>query len=205
MTEEYDTPSLWECLCYCNPCWSDDYYDTCETNEEYLINDDNNIPLSSRVEDDTFTLPPDFDPIEDYCTCFDSLSHISGRVKRSSINLVKPETFKEIRLRLKTSTDLNYPSLKSDITLFKIGMTQKDAEERRSNIKDYEFIMNRYPSLREMDAENAEHYADNARNKDNKRSMRLVYFKKAIYYTHDIESKKILWDEYILFCDELKK
>lgn len=119
---------------------------------------------------------------------------------------VKQETFKEIRLRLKTSTDLYYPSLMADLVLFKMGMSQPtENDERRNSIKDYEFIMNRYPTLREMDTDNAEHYTENARNTNNKNSMRLVYFKKAIFYTHVKDAKNILWDEYTQFCDGLKK
>jgi hypothetical protein len=193
-----EQPSYFECFCYCNPCWSAEEEEE-EDDESFLINNDTDIQLSARSDDDGFTLPQDFDAIDDYYKSFNS---IDGSDKTPSIH-ISEEKYEMIWDRLRTGTREGYTSLNSDLILFKMSIRDYHGDEMIEQIKSYEFFMDKYDTLRQQD-DNATLYLDNARKHINKHEARVTYYKKAIYFTHDMTRKLIIRKEYINYCETLK-
>ena len=190
-------PSCFECFCYCNPCWSEEEQE--EDDESFLI--DTDIQLSARSEDDAFTLPQDFDAIDDYYKTFQA---IDGSDKTASMQ-ISDEKYQLIWDRLRTGTREGYTSLNSDLILFKMSIRHYEGDEMIEQIKSYEFFMDKYDTLRQQDNDNASLYLDNARKHINKHEARVTYYKKAIYFTHDMTRKLIIRKEYMNYCETLKR
>ena len=201
-------PSFFECLCLFNPLWcdddDDDVNDDKESHETFLVMDDMEVPLSARAEDDQYTLPKEFDAIEDYYKSFDNLDNMNPR-NRSMSFTVNKDIHSVIYERLSAGGNKGYASLNSDLMLFKTGMLKYMGDQKLEYMKAYECFMDKYDSCRIQDEENAQIFTENAKNPANKKEMRQTYYKKAIYYTHPMSVKLQLKKEYIEYCETLKK
>lgn len=192
-----ERPSFLECLCFCNPCCSNDGDDVID-DEAFLV--DNDIQLSARSEDDQFTLPDDFDAIDEYYKSFLTLDTVNDL--HLSIN---EEMYEMLCERLREGTRDGYTTLNSDLLLYKMSIRRYNGEEMIEHIKSYELFMDKYDSHRQQDEDNAQLYLDNARNHINKHEARVTYYKKAIYFTHDMTRKLIIRKEYTTYCQTLKR
>jgi hypothetical protein len=192
-------------LCLCNPLWSDDDVDDDEVDANYLINlaTDSDILLSARSDDDLFTLPATFDPMEDYYKSFNSLDTMS--TNNAVVLSINDTLYNDVCNRLREGISEGYKSLNSDLSIFKISIKQHDKcdDDMIEKVKSYEYFMDKYDLYRKQDEEHAELYLENARNTINRYEARVKYYKQAIYYTHDMTKKLAVRKEYITFCKSI--
>jgi hypothetical protein len=202
-----DGPSCLECICYCNPFWSEEEEEDDENEMRKRVLDDDSLsletPLSARDCDDPFTLPGDFDAIANYYASFEKCDTQGS--KSGVLFKLLPENMKIVMDRLTENPVTGYANLASDILLLRTSILDSEGDDRVEKIKFYEYMMDRYDSCRSQDQDFAQLHLDNARSSLNKKEVRLEYYRKAIYYTHQMSKKLEIKKEYSTYCEILKK
>lgn len=83
-----------------------------------------------------------------------------------------------------------------------------DVEQKKTLVQEYEQYKSKFDVDNTEDAEQAQLYLENARNKGanvNRDDQRIVFYQKAIAFTNNMEAKNELKVEYRRFCFGLKK
>lgn len=213
-------PTALECLCYCNPFWcdsdSDDDYesDYDHDNEEIVfsrlvINESPPVddgPFLIDIIDLPFSLPRNYNPVEEYYRAFDSIDTGDAGPLSSHYTKVNTKEFISIRGNLEAAQGREYPTLHSDLIYFRIYIASLlYCPEKLRLIKEYEEFRDKlHVFTSDNHMADAKLFLKNARDNKNGLEQRLIYYQKAIYYTHNIQKKNSLKLEYIQFCDNLK-
>ena len=192
-------------LCYCCSTETLDKNDVNDSKEEFIVKEED-IKLSARDCDDTFTLMKGFNPRRAYCIAFCGLDDLCRvpEIGLSGGDKGGDKIFQDLCDRLDRGTKNDYKGLNADLTLFLAAIGKsKFLEEMMEMIDAYEIYKDKYNYNLLDDQINADVFLRNARSSLNNKERRLLYYQKAIYHTHSLKEKEIIKLEYNLFCEKL--
>jgi len=162
-----------------------------------------------------FTLPYEYDAVKECERLFGEFDLANGekRIDNSALRLSSDAQFTAVRRRLDEGDSDDPPrSLYTDCNLYVIYVRQfndndNNTRERHELIEEYEQYRHKYRDSRVFkdDAGTADIALEMARGGAITREQRLEYYRKALFFTHDLAKKVKLGEEYVQYCESLKK
>ena len=239
-TIQPDSPPWQECICYCVPCWLDhgDGDDDDDTDDTLMAGNEPSSPqlqmtnesdimstvgLSPRpgdadysltdgdYDDATFTLPDEYDAMQEYENHFGEFDPVSGDKREKSAHL-RPEAhfFQDAVQRLEEGTAEAPPrSLFADLNMYVIKIRSLDrcTPERHELIDEYERLHYKYRQSHvfENDKLVAQLALEYTENRYTLKKVKLENYRKAIFFTHPLTEKGLVREKYRAYCESLKR
>jgi len=210
--EEEEVPfTCRDWFCLLNPCYR---YDEDEGEDFLLISPTSVEPLREQDCGDPFFLTDSFDAMEEYYALFDRLdcaerSGLSSIVLNSALSLMS--TVSAERLSEAASVLGSLSSQRQDVAhalslyLTAIRACENSSPRRMELIKEYESFRNIHSSVAVPDMHQSRWFIDNARATTNSKELRLLYYQKALFFTHGNATKIAYQTEYKTYCENLRK
>ncbi len=142
----------------------------------------------------TFTLPSDYDATAEYYQSFSKRDE-----PRASDVVVRDDLLQSARSTL--SEKPTPRQVTSGFAQYELAIeTERDGQQRRVLIDEYERQKDALDRTNPHDAEAAQYYVTVARSAVANASQRLDYYRRAIAHTNTLEEKRALQQEYVAFC-----
>lgn len=166
------------------------------------------VGLSPREEDDTFTLPADYNATEAYMWSFGEFNIATGdRTRGTGVSVrISDELFRAVCQRLDEGSRDEQEKLMDDFNLYvKAIQHSVEATERAELIEGYERYRDKYRDhyACHNDQEIAETAHCFAKDTRRRREERLEQYRKAIFFTHSRTNKLVIKREYREYCESL--
>jgi hypothetical protein len=200
--------SQWrDCLCLLNP-----FYTFSE--EEDVEDPPFLVTLEKPPVDDAFFLDQSFDPLTAYYGLFDQLDtderfavlSTGSRNSDSPRVNVSEDGLAEAAMVLGNRRSDRVHQLRSfNLYRMAIRASETGSQRRTDLIKEYEAFRNLLSASEPMDLQESRRLITEARSTENKKEDRLLYYQKALFFTHRTDAKVLYRGEYVLYCQSLVK
>lgn len=212
-----------ECCCVFNLCYTFDDEDSVDelllANMEQRMSSaqqmtviDPDISLSARSMDDNYTLPRDFQPMQAYYDLYEHLANtdptLSASSPRDSPRISDQAFLDALKLLGGRTGSPSEVGRAFTILLLAIRATETGSEKREEYIRQCDYYRDMYSRSDLEDAAQAELHClqvSPGNRERNRKQANVLYYQKAIYYTHHSSAKLALIRDYVEYCDTLKQ